>query len=60
MSQDANGVENVLAETESFAIIEVNEEDESFYDIDFGTVTIHLDETEYDEFLDLIKQLKIH
>jgi uncharacterized protein related to proFAR isomerase len=58
MSEDTNSPENVLAETENFAIIEFREEDESFFDIDFGIVTVHLDEDEYDEFLELLKQLK--
>jgi len=58
MSEDTNNPENVLAETENFAIIEFHEEDETFYDIDLGIVTVHLDEDEYDEFLELFKQLK--
>ncbi|MCL5999468.1 MAG: hypothetical protein M1546_25900 [Chloroflexi bacterium] len=58
MSEDMNYPENVLAETENFAIVEVRDEDETFYDIDFGIVTVHLDEDEYEEFLDLVKQLK--
>ena len=58
MSEDMTNPENVLAETENFAIIEVRDEDETFYDIDFGIVTVHLDEDEYEEFLDLVKQLK--
>jgi hypothetical protein len=58
MSEDMNIPENVLAETENFAIIEVRDEDETFYDLDFGIVTVHLDEDEYEEFLDLIKQMK--
>ncbi len=58
MSEDTNSPENVLAETENFAIIEFREEDDTFYDIDFGIVTVHLDEDEYEEFLDLLKQLK--
>jgi hypothetical protein len=58
MSEDTNNLENVLAETENFAIIEFHEEDETFYDIDLGIVTVHLDEDEYDELLELIKQLK--
>ncbi len=58
MSDDNNSPENVLAETENFAIIQFRDEDETFYDIDFGIVTVHLDEDEYDEFVDLLKQLK--
>ncbi len=58
MSVDSNGAENVLAETENFLIVEVNEEDENVYDIDFGIVTVHLTEDEYDEFVELVKQLK--
>ncbi len=58
MSEDNNNPENVLAETENFAIIQIRDEDDTFYDIDFGIVTVHLDEDEYEEFMDLLKQLK--
>lgn len=58
MSDDNNNPENVLAETENFAIIEIRDEDDKFYDIDFGIVTVHLDEDEYEEFVQLMKQLK--
>jgi hypothetical protein len=58
MSEDTTMPEKVLAETENFAIIELQDEDETFYDLDFGIVTVHLDEDEYQEFVDLIKQLK--
>jgi hypothetical protein len=58
MSQDNSNPENVLAETENFAIIQIRDEDDTFYDIDFGIVTVHLDEDEYEEFMDLLKQLK--
>ncbi len=58
MSDDNNSPENVLAETENFAIIQFHDEDETFFDIDFGIVTVHLDEDEYDEFVELLKQLK--
>ena len=47
-----------LAETESFAIIEVHEPDGTYYDLEMGMVTIHLTQEEYEEFQDLIKQLK--
>jgi hypothetical protein len=58
MSEDTSYPENVIAETENFAIIEVQDEDETFYDIDLGIVTVHLDADEYEELLELFKQLK--
>ena len=48
-----------LAETESFAIIEVREPDGLYYDLELGMVTVHLTEDEYEEFIELVKQLKI-
>ncbi len=58
MSQNSNGSENVLAETAHFLIVEVNQEGDTIYDVDFGIVTVHLTPEEYDEFVDLVKQLK--
>jgi hypothetical protein len=58
MSQNSNGSENVLAETANFLIVEVNQEDDTIYDVDFGIVTVHLTAEEYDEFVELVKQLK--
>lgn len=54
-----NGEDTILAETESYAIIESHEEDGAVYHIDFGMVTVHLYEEEYEEFVELLKQLKI-
>ena len=58
MSQNSNGSENVLAETSNFLVVEVNQDGDTIYDIDFGIVTVHLTAEEYDEFVDLVKQLK--
>ncbi len=59
MPVDSSDNENYLAETESFAIIEVKEPDGIYYDLELGMVTVHLTEEEYEEFIDLVKQLKL-
>lgn len=55
----SNGEDTILAETESYAVIESHEEDGAVYHIDFGMVTLHLYDDEYLEFIELIKQLKL-
>jgi hypothetical protein len=55
----SNGDDTILAETESYAVIESHEEDGAVYHIDFGMVTLHLYDDEYLEFIELIKQLKL-
>ena len=55
----SNGDDTILAETDSYAVIESHEEDGAVYHIDFGMVTLHLYDDEYLEFIELIKQLKV-
>jgi hypothetical protein len=59
MPVDSLDNENCLAETESFAIIEVRDPEGTYFDLDLGIVTVHLTEEEYEEFIELVKQLKL-
>ncbi len=59
MPADSADNEKYLAETESFAVIEVRETDGLYFDLELGMVTVHLTEDEYEEFIDLVKQLKL-
>ena len=48
-----------LAETESFVIWSAEEEDgESTFHLDFNNVTIHMLQEEWEEFLELVRELK--
>ena len=58
MPVELNGTENVLAETENFLVVAVSDEGDTIYDVDFGIVTVHLTEDEFQEFVELVKQLK--
>ncbi|HEY3289636.1 MAG TPA: hypothetical protein VGK87_15115 [Anaerolineae bacterium] len=58
MTVESNDNEKYLAETESFAVIEVQESDGTYFDLELGMVTVHLTDDEYEEFLELVKQLK--
>lgn len=49
----------VLAETDNFSIWRTEEPDgEITYHLEFGSVTVHFFEEEWEEFLDLIGQLR--
>ncbi len=60
MSSDANIPTETLAETQEYSLWVSHEPDgETVYHLDLGFVTIHLFEDEYEEFKDLVKQLKV-
>lgn len=49
----------VLAETEDFNIWRIEEEDEEMtYHLEFGMVTVHFFEEEWEQFLKLVGQLR--
>lgn len=49
----------VLAETDDFSIWRAREPDgEVTYHLEFGSVTIHLFEDEWQQFLDLVEQAR--
>jgi len=49
----------VLAETEDFSIWRVEEPDEEVtYHLEFGNVTLHLFQEEWEQFLGLVNQLR--
>ena len=49
----------VLAETEDFSIWRAREPDgELTYHLEFGSVTVHFFQEEWDQFLALMRQLK--
>ncbi len=51
--------EKILAETDHFSIVLLRDpEGEYLYDIEMEQVTIHLIQEDYEEFLDLVSQLK--
>jgi hypothetical protein len=61
MPNDSNVETETLAETEEYSVWLSHEPDgETVYHFDLGFVTVHFWEEEYEEFKDLIKQLKIH
>jgi hypothetical protein len=48
----------VLAETESFSAWRIDEPDgEMTYHLEFGSLTVHFFQEEWDEFMALLKQL---
>ena len=49
----------VLAETEDFSIWRIEEPDgEATYHVEFGAVTVHLFQEEWDQFRELVSQLR--
>ncbi len=49
----------VLAETEDFSIWRIEEPDgETTYHVEFGTVTVHFFQEEWDQLLALVNQLQ--
>ena len=58
-SNGNNEEDTILAQTENYIVMESLEEDGPVYHLDFGTVTLHFFEEEYQEFIELIKQLKL-
>ena len=48
----------VLAETEDFSVWRIKElDDETTYHLEIGTVTVHLFQEEWDQFMKLVAQL---
>lgn len=45
----------IIAETESFAVWRSEEEDDTYYHVELGSVTLHLASEEWDELVLLIK-----
>jgi hypothetical protein len=57
--QDPETQTKTLAETENFVIWSAEEPDgEMTYHLDFNNVTVHLLREEWEEFLDLVRELK--
>lgn len=49
----------ILAETENFSVWRVDEPDgETTYHLEFGTVTVHFFQEEWDQFMALIGQIE--
>ena len=52
------GTIEVLAETEDFSVWRIEEpDDETTYHLEIGTVTVHLFQEEWDQFMELVAQL---
>lgn len=55
MSENHNGLDENLAETDNFAIWRSVEEEDTVYHIELGGITLHLTAEEWEEFVVLIK-----
>jgi len=54
MTTDMQETADVVAETESFAVWRTKDDDEVSYHLELGMVTVHLDEEEWQELVQLI------
>jgi len=57
MNENHNDLDDVLAESDNFAVWRSNEEDDVLYHIEMGGITLHLTSEEWDEFSILIKSV---
>ncbi len=55
MSENHNGFDDTLAETDNFAVWRSTEDDDTIYHIEMGGLTLHLTAEEWEEFIVLIK-----
>lgn len=57
MNENHNGLDDVLAETDNFAVWRSLEDEDAIYHIELGGVTLHLTAEEWEEFTVLIKSV---
>ncbi len=55
MNENHNDTDDILAETDNFAVWRSMEDDDAVYHIELGGVTLHLTAEEWEEFAVLIK-----
>jgi hypothetical protein len=56
--KNLNDDEEILAETDNYEVwVDYEEDDEPIYHLDVGRATLHFFQEEWNEFLQLVKQL---